>query len=514
MNRPTLLLALVALLAVLGASPRARAGESAEPVRLALVIGVNRAVDANLAELRYADDDAVRWRDLLRKLGATTRTLTRVDEATRRLHPDAEGDAAKPTSADLDRAVAALASEATAARARGASVLLYVVYAGHGDVRNGQGYVTLEDARLTGPDLAERVLGKIGATRTHVIVDACGSYYLAYGRGPGGERRKIDVRPASFELTRDPSVGVLLSTSSARDSHEWEAVQGGVFSHEVRSGLLGAADADGDGVITYREIAAFVARANAGIPNEKYRPDVFARAPSAGAPVLADVRGAREKRIEIDGAHAGHWVLESATGVRLAEVHTATGHAVTLVRPSDERLYLLRLGDVPAEIAIAPDRDVVLLASLEAEAPRARSRGALHEAFEKLFSVPFDQRAVEEWTPPPPPKEQPPEEAGSPRGSPRKTVGKIALGVGAAALVTAGGLAIGAKALERGVGASESQADVERRNRTIQDLGTASLVTLISGAATAFAGGALLLWPDPVVDVARGGAVLGVGGRF
>ena len=39
-------------------------------------------------------------------------------------------------------------------------------------------------------------------------------------------------------------IGFLLSTSSGRESHEWEGVQAGVFSHEVRSGLYGAADVE------------------------------------------------------------------------------------------------------------------------------------------------------------------------------------------------------------------------------------------------------------------------------
>src|SRR5437762_3404086 len=82
-----------------------------------------------------------------------------------------------------------------------------------------------------------------------------------------------------------PRVGLLLSSSSHRESHEWDGFEAGVFSHEVRSGLYGAADADGDGEVTYREIAAFVARADAAIPNERFRPQVYAHAPTH-APAL------------------------------------------------------------------------------------------------------------------------------------------------------------------------------------------------------------------------------------
>src|SRR5262249_16818720 len=149
----------------------------------------------------------------------------------------------------------------------------------------------------------------------------------------------------SAALKDDARVGLLLSTSSARESHEWDAYQGGVFSHEVRSGLYGGADADGDGVVSYREIAAFVQRANAAVPNEKYRPDAYARAPKT-TDALLDIRSARGRRLVIDGAHAGHYFLEDANGVRLADVHNAPGQSLSLVRPGPNGpIYLRRVDD-------------------------------------------------------------------------------------------------------------------------------------------------------------------------
>src|SRR5262249_3697951 len=152
-------------------------------------------------------------------------------------------------------------------------VLFYFIYAGHGGVGDGgRAYIALEDARLDGERLAREIIDPVGADETHLIVDACYSYYLAHERGPGGRRRAIHDVADSNGLSARADVGLLLSTSSARESHEWEGVQAGVFSHEVRSGLYGAADANHDGQVTYREIAAFVARANEAIPNERFRP--------------------------------------------------------------------------------------------------------------------------------------------------------------------------------------------------------------------------------------------------
>jgi len=249
----------IALLAFFAPSRAAKAEETPRAT-FALIIGSNQSIDSNLAPLRYADDDAARYLDLFRLLGARTYLLTRLDDNTKRLHPQAAAEATDPKKASWDTAVAQLIADVKKASDRGVETTVYFVYAGHGNVKDGQGYITLEDLRLSGNDLAA-TFAKVPATRIHVIADACASYFLAYARGPGGERRPIDSFGIAPALTADTRIGLLLSTSSARESHEWDAFQSGVFSHEVRSGLYGAADADGDGQVSYREIAAFVARA-------------------------------------------------------------------------------------------------------------------------------------------------------------------------------------------------------------------------------------------------------------
>jgi hypothetical protein len=45
------------------------------------------------------------------------------------------------------------------------------------------------------------------------------------------------------------------------------------LSHELRSALRGAADADRDARVTYAELGAFLKVANRAIPNERFRPD-------------------------------------------------------------------------------------------------------------------------------------------------------------------------------------------------------------------------------------------------
>src|SRR5262249_15725577 len=157
-------------------------------------------------------------------------------------------------------------------------------------------------------------------------VDACDSYFLALGRGPGGERHEAHGFANLGGLRVRDSVGLLLSTSSERQSHEWAGFQADVFSHEVRSALSRPADADRPAQVTYRQGSGFVDRANQAIPNEEFRPTVFARSPKV-SPVLLDLRGRRGARIDVDRSHAGRYLLEDSRGVRIADFHSAEGQA-------------------------------------------------------------------------------------------------------------------------------------------------------------------------------------------
>src|SRR5690349_16982813 len=89
--------ALPLLAAVLLAPLSARAEEpNEEYASFALIVGVNKSVDADVAQLRYADDDAARYLDLFRSLGARSYVLTRPDANTRRLHPQVAAEAMLP----------------------------------------------------------------------------------------------------------------------------------------------------------------------------------------------------------------------------------------------------------------------------------------------------------------------------------------------------------------------------------------------------------------------------------
>lgn len=498
MTRP--IVAMIFALVSLTATPA-----RAHPAIVAMIVGVNTSVDVSLPSLRYADDDAVLYSQLFRQLGATTLLLARLDDNTRRLHPQVANDARPPRRAELKRAIAEAAATVAAARARGDRTVFYFVYAGHGNVDDGQGYIGLEDDRLTGTDLEHSVIDAVAADQMHVVIDACYSGLLAGTRGPGGERRPLHGFSQLQSLASNERIGLLLSTSSARESHEWEGFQAGVFSYEVRSGMYGAADADGDGYVSYREIAAFVTRANAAILNERFRPDVYARPPRTSDQFL-DLRRALNRRIEIAGKWPGHYVLEDSLGVRILDFHNAPDQPVAIIRSSDGNdLFLRRTDDNQEYRVVVGAKDVLTIEELDAGPPHVASRGAAHEAFNQTFLLQFDRGVVQRfdalsrdtsttvqgelgrWSP----------RSDATSAGWRRPASAIALGLGGGAAVAAVAFALSSRSLHSGAISEDSQASVAARNEKIEFRNSAAAICGGIAVTAIVTGAVLLLWPRP-----------------
>jgi hypothetical protein len=481
-------------------------GDADGSARFVLILGVNRSVDPELPQLRYADDDAARYQELFHTLGGRIYLLTRPDENTSRISAGALADARAPNRAELTRAVASLAGDVAAARARGQRTFFYFVYAGHGNVDGATAYLALEDARLDGDEIEREIVDRIHADESHLIIDACYSYFLAYGRGPGGRRHPVRQFATGGGLARRPDVGLLLSTTSARESHEWAGFQAGIFSHEVRSGLYGAADLDGDGRISYLEIAAFVNRANAAIPNERFRPDVFAHAPVASADLsadLIDLRHATGRRLRVDAAaQASHYLFEDTLGVRLADFHNASGRALSLLLPAGARgLYVRRTSD--AQEFLIPDGPAVVdLAELTPRPSSDLTRGGSAEyAFNLLFSLPFDDDAVSSYARRPPPVDlDAAADVVPPLPRWRRVVGYSALGLAAASGAAAVALAISARGLSQQARTAITGTETASLNQRRADRRMWSEASLGIAGTAAVAGGFALLWPQSPVQ--------------
>jgi hypothetical protein len=376
---------LVIGLSLLGSAARAN------PV-FAVVVGVNQPLDQDTRTLLYADDDAVLFHKILSRIG-TSVLLVEPDSGTARLHGTIPG-ARRPTRANLVAALREVQGKVQRSRDLGGKPHFYFLYSGHGDVKNNLGYLALADGRLSARDLADLVLAPSRATINHVIVDACKSYFLVNEKRAGGERRPLRER-----LDRDiglaerfPNTGFLLSTSSGAASHEWEEYQAGIFSHEVRSGMIGAADVNGDGRVSYNEIRAFIDVANSAIPNDRFRPRVFVRAPGDdGRHTLLKIRRPGGPLITVPARSAGRYTVEDDRGVRLADLHSAAT-SVTLLLTSLRRIYVHDLRHA-VEYLVDPRPGQRLIAALPTLPSTYRAKGAAHEAFNRIFARPFDLAA-------------------------------------------------------------------------------------------------------------------------
>ena len=379
--------ALMVLIVGMFAPESARAEDT-----FALVVGVNRAAHKGQAPLRYADDDAVLFHRLMSTLGSS-QLLTDLDEDSKRLHGHPKG-MLRPTRKNLLAALDKVLDRVAASQQSGGRPTLYFMYSGHGDVKNNEGYLTLADGVFTARDLEKTLLQRSRAVSNHVIIDACKSFYMVHPKRAGGTRQPIG-RP--FHRARSlaqgyPETGFLLSTSSAQSSHEWEKFQAGVFSHEVRSGLIGAADVNGDGQVTYNEIWAFIHVANREIPNARFRPTIFMEPPRGdGSRVLLTNRKRKNTTpLPIQPRRAGRYVLEDLDGIRLADLNAGASLTTTLWLPTGRRLYLHDLARA-REFLIPAQGRPSSLGALQQRPSRHRDKGAALDAFGRIFSLPFNQ---------------------------------------------------------------------------------------------------------------------------
>jgi hypothetical protein len=343
---PGLTLAAAALALAPPAAPAARAAGLATEVHAA-VIGWNGG-NATLPRLSYADDDAIRLALFFRGLtpaGGLGRVvlLTEADERTtttmRRagITPAIDGP---PTREAVRAALAALARD-LAARPRTGPRALYVAYAGHGLA----GRVLLkpthgEEAALTGSELRAALVDVAAADpalQIFVFLDACRSESLFAERGSGTD---ADFGAAIADLERRAgalSIGVLTAARSGRPAGEVRRLESGYFSHVLTSGLAGGADADGDDLVSFGELAAFVA-----FHTQKLMGQMPWFDPPRGdlqAPTI-DHRG-RRRRLWLGGPAAGRFVVGAAGGLPIfAEAFTDRGRTVKLALPAGH--YLVR----------------------------------------------------------------------------------------------------------------------------------------------------------------------------
>jgi hypothetical protein len=223
MNR----ICVLAVLVVAGLAPRAL---HAEVERYALLIA-NNSGDSDEQRLRYAEEDARRLYGVLRELGGF-----RAENMLMLRSEDGE---------TVRRSLISLNDRIRTETVNGAQSELVVYYSGHSDqAALHLGRTTLELLQL------EQLVRGSAATLRVLILDSCRSGALT--RVKGGT-----IQPG-FEIALDqriPSDGVIFWTASSEseNAQESDVLRGSFFTHYLVSGLLGAADRDGNGSVTLGE---------------------------------------------------------------------------------------------------------------------------------------------------------------------------------------------------------------------------------------------------------------------
>jgi hypothetical protein len=385
------------------AAPDAAPAAAPEPASLVLIVASNRGSRPGRAPLQYADDDGAKYYEVFSSIAgeADTFLLTDFDRDTARLFPALLDKVRSPTRPQLDLVASKLARRSAELRRAGRAVRFHFVFAGHGDVDGGRGFLELADGPFTADDL-QQLVRAVGATESHVILDSCNSFFVVNPRKPGGARFPTPRDAAEALARRLPNVGIFLSTSAQAEVYEWSELQSGVFSHAVRSGLLGAADANRDGRVSYEELAAFVETAVAAIKNPNFRPKVFARGPNGeDERSILDLPPARTALV-VDDPGSVRLAVRDVDGLRWLDAYTEPGSVLRLWFPASmegrlevDRLSVRRHGvEVEASYRLpsdpgAPSR----LAALEPRATLVAMRGP-GEIFQALFTRPYGPAAL------------------------------------------------------------------------------------------------------------------------
>jgi hypothetical protein len=193
------------------------------------------------------------------------------------------------------------------------------------------------------------------------------------------------------DIQNYPNVGVILSTTTSAETHEWSQYQAGVFSHQIRSGILGAADVNLDKEITYDELAAYVSAANAKVRHSKAKLDIFVRPPSKNlsAPLflLKRLSNTSGGFLRLTTAEQGKFFIETAEGVRYADFNKSNEQPLEIALLNPKHFYLCSQSK---RFKIIPNGKIIQASELIPSIQLLSSRQDLGDDFRNnLFQVPF-----------------------------------------------------------------------------------------------------------------------------
>jgi hypothetical protein len=304
-------IAFLILLVCTAAAAMAATQEPAQPSplrRFALVAGSNDG-GATRVRLRYAATDAQAMARVLQELGGV-----RGEDLVLLVDPDLPSFTA---------ALARLREAVQATEPAGERREIVFYYSGHSDERGlilGSDVFPYDDLRTA--------LALARADVRVAILDSCSSGSLT--RAKGGSRRPAFL----FDATQDMSGHAFLTSSSAAEAaQESDRIGASFFTHYLVSGLRGAADATGDGLVTLNEAYAYAFQETlASTENTQYGPQHPAYDISltgSGDLVLTDLRAASAVLVVAEEV-AGRLYVRDARGALVVELAKSAGQRIEL----------------------------------------------------------------------------------------------------------------------------------------------------------------------------------------
>jgi hypothetical protein len=292
--------------------------------RIAVIVG-NNAGNVGRVPLRYAELDAAKLGQVLGELGNVAPADLFVLQGKR--------------IAVLDETFAVVKQQIDTFRKQPENrVVLLFYFSGHSD---GEA-LELGPDRLTFSGL-RRSLASLGADVRVVLIDSCKSGALLQVKGgkpgPGFQIRMTD------DLA---STGEALLTSSASDevALESRSIAGSYFTHHLISGLRGAADTSGDGLVTlgeaYQYAYAHTVKTTEDTVVGAQHPGYDYRLTGQGELVLSEL-GKRTATLELPGAFDRIVVIDLARDQVTAEV-TADTHVSIGVQSGRYSIHASRGG--------------------------------------------------------------------------------------------------------------------------------------------------------------------------
>lgn len=360
-------------LAVLAPRPAAAQDPIKEVRRFVLVVGANDGGPERV-KLRYAVDDATAVADVLAEVGGLSGPDRRV--------------LSNPTVAELLWAVGEIAEKVKQARDTGANVQFLFYYSGHSDERG----LLLGSEKMNYREL-RKTIDVVPADVRLAILDSCASG--AFTRLKGGRKRA----PFLVGSAADVKGHAFLTSSSADEvAQESDRVGGSFFTHYFTTGLRGAADADGDKLVTLSEAYEFAfdetlaqtETSRGGAQHAAYDINLT----GSGDLVLTDLRRTTA-RLVLESEIGGRVFVRKVGGELAAELYKPPGSSAVQLALVPGR-YQITVDDGAslkrAETVVRTKDSAVLEASMLREIPReaTRARGNGTTPPSAYQSIPFN----------------------------------------------------------------------------------------------------------------------------